>query len=191
MYCSKCGKQIDYDAPICLECTAMIAMQSREEKKQDDITLPTVNPAPIRPTEQETPKTEEAPKPSRGKRTAGLVKAILANVSPYAGYFIFIFALSFTFSTAIESVGVLGIGFVLFIASCVVGVIFGIQSIKRFTRARKLGDPAPIPTLILGIYALVMILLLVIYGYVFAFLFAMLGEIELDYNIFDYNEFGL
>ena len=182
MYCSKCGKEIDYESPVCLECTAIMAMQSREGKKQNDLNLPTVNPVSA-PTE---PMNEvEAPKKSRGKRTAGLVKAILANVLPFTGYYILIFSIAFS------SLGGDSFGFsvLALLATCVVGFIFAIQSIKTFKRARKLGDPAPIPALILGINALVMVSIFVLYGLLIAFIFSLTGLIELDYNIFDYSYF--
>lgn len=52
MYCSKCGKHIDYESNLCLECTAMLAIkakQAREEAKADGASpdAPVVNPVSV------------------------------------------------------------------------------------------------------------------------------------------------
>lgn len=50
MYCTKCGKQIDYDAPICLECTAVLAIQAKHAreaaKAEAEVSAPIITPAP-------------------------------------------------------------------------------------------------------------------------------------------------
>lgn len=63
MYCTKCGKQIDYDAPICLECTAALAIQAKQEReaqkaREAEISAPVIDPAPVTPS---APSVEPAP----------------------------------------------------------------------------------------------------------------------------------
>lgn len=63
MYCSKCGREIDYDSPMCLECTAMLAMQakaSREAARVQIDSAPEVTPTPVAPTVSAAPEIQTA-----------------------------------------------------------------------------------------------------------------------------------
>lgn len=189
MYCSKCGKEIDYESPVCLECTAMIAMQAREAKKQSDSVTVTANPQPaVTPTAPIENAVEEIPAVKKNTRKAGLGKAIIGNALSTASAFVLYFALIVVVLGLGESGGTLTL---VFLAMNIVAFIFALQSIKTFRRARKNGDPAPIATLILGINGLYTAVTIVVIGLLYLIIFSLIGEgLDLDYNIFDYSYFN-
>ena len=76
MYCSKCGREIDYDSPMCLECTAMLAMQakaSREAARVQINSAPEVTPTPVAPTVSVAPEIQTAEQASPIAETASPV----------------------------------------------------------------------------------------------------------------------
>ena len=76
MYCSKCGREIDYDSPMCLECTAMLAMQakaSREAARVQIGSAPEVTPTPVAPTVSAAPEIQTAEQASPIAETASPV----------------------------------------------------------------------------------------------------------------------
>lgn len=193
MYCSKCGKEIDYDAMMCLDCVAIMAMQAREAKKAaGESPRPNVNyvPASIPVREQKNDAdTNATVTPSENTRKKGLGKAILSNVFPCVSVLVLYAALMSIILGLNGAVGTLSL---IFLALNVIAFIFAIQSIRTFRRVVKEGKPAPIATLILGICSLPSVVSAVIIGAIYFILFvliALVGNIELDYNIFDYSYF--
>lgn len=74
MYCTKCGKQIDYDTPICLECTAVLAIkakQAREAAKAAEAnSAPIVNPVSIANPAQQAQSAPSCVEAQSAERTA-------------------------------------------------------------------------------------------------------------------------
>ena len=165
MYCTRCGKQIDYDAPLCLECTAEMANKAREEKKYNESEMPRADHASEQTYENSAQQTYTAPQqtytapqqtyvaPKPDTRKEGLGKAICSLVlsfliSTFGGM-----AIGFMIS---ELTGA-GVFFALAtVAMGVVSIINGAMSIKTFKNVKNEGNPAPIPTLIIGIVGLAM-----------------------------------
>ena len=158
MYCSKCGKWINYEADTCNECKAAAAGQA----------APTYVPQQQAPNYQQAPVYQQAPngfyqqplmnnyaEPDPTNRTYGIGKAI---VSLIFGIFATIFAMvSWMFTPGIFSYRgeeELVLAFALIaLPFAVIGIIFGALSIACFKR-RKATCAKNIPTLILGIVGL-------------------------------------
>ena len=47
MYCTKCGKKIDYDSSICLECNLQLAASAKQANGASASTSSIVKPAPV------------------------------------------------------------------------------------------------------------------------------------------------
>lgn len=165
MYCTRCGKQIDYDAPLCLECTAEMANKAREEKKYNESEMPRADYASEQTYENSAQQTYTAPQqtyaapeqtyvaPNPDTRKEGLGKAICSLVFSFIIPTFGGMAIGFMIS---ELVGA-GVFFALAtIAMGVVSIINGAMSIKTFKNVKNEGNPAPIPTLIIGIVGLAM-----------------------------------
>ena len=229
MYCTKCGKQIDYDTPICLECTAVLAIkakQAREAAKAAEASsAPIVNPvsianpvneaqnapsyeeahiepsyneAQIEPSYEETQNVESAeqseqsyekaqsewyaepiehspvveqpdvaepapvmypyqtvvvpeakPKTRMKGFGAALASAILATIA--------MVILGIGYGLLLADIKLIGlIVMAIFFAMMVVSLVLGIKSILTFKNVVRAKNPAPIATLILGIYSLAM-----------------------------------
>ena len=182
MYCTKCGKQIDYDAPLCLECTAEMAKQARDEKKLSE----NATPAPQQSYESAPQQTYTAPQQTYtapqqtytapqqtyvaqrpDTRKEGIGKAICSLVLACCISFVGGLAIGFMIS---ELVGAAVFFTLATIAMGVVSIVNGAMSIKTFVNVKNAGNPLPIPTLILGIVglAVTVISLLVCIVYYFA-----------------------
>ncbi len=132
MYCTKCGKQIDYDADVCNECS--VAENAQQEVKDESAYSPfeeAVAPAPA----------------DADNRMFGFGKALASTI-------IATFNVIFSVITIILSVEIPEAGIVLFlmgVAMCALSLIFGIQSICTFKKRCKENCAKPIPALVLGI----------------------------------------
>ena len=194
MYCSRCGKQIDYDAIVCRECVAAEANKAasvaepapqptyqqpayqQQAPQQQAYQQPVYQQpayqqqAPQQPVYQQTyqqPAARGGSNPRMYGFGGALASAILsmfafifcmivsgemAYVDSYYYYFDEIYALVYTFFTwgvAIPSVAL------------------GAASIKRFCEAKRKGQPAPIPTLILGISGLALSSLMLFISFIY------------------------
>ncbi len=151
MYCSRCGKQIDYDAIVCNECLAKeeaekLASQTPvQQPVEQQVNVPVTPVQPEQGYYQQTQSTNEQPlDDGKGRAIAGVVMGGIAA-------FLSIFAVSITMIY-------FAIGFVVFcIPTIVLGilaVVNGAKSIKHFIYVKNHGGSKPVGTLIMGIVAL-------------------------------------
>jgi hypothetical protein len=136
MYCSKCGKEIDYDALVCREC------------EQAEQTASVETPAGGKPRMR-----------GFGKALTGVILSFVAVLVSAVAYFasfteamLKIIRDYFGGDPMVSDVG-MTVLFVLMAVPAVLAIVFGVLSIKTFKSAPA-GQPKPIVTLIMGIYAI-------------------------------------
>ena len=156
MYCRKCGKQIDYDAPICKEC----------EETEIYFGNPETDTQPIAET-----KFEEKPAP-QGSRKEGFGGALTATILGSISFIISIIAMSLA-SVAIElslyydvtGLVIFTIVFTVISLGCAIpSMILGIKGIRCFIKAKNQGKIKPVATLVLGIVGLVSSAMTILYA---------------------------
>lgn len=154
MYCRKCGKQIDYDSPICKECQEeLIHSISQVEPK-------------VEVKEVVQPQQAQKPQP-QGSRMEGFGKALTSTILGVVSYVLVLFAFIFivaggaardatmydeyaySSATSMFSLGI--VCMMISIGLAITSLILGIKSIKCFIKQKKEGKVKPIATLILGI----------------------------------------
>lgn len=145
MYCSQCGKFIDYEATVCKECEA-----AKNQTNTNETNVPpfTSNADPYFNQDYYTPADPYfySAEPEPQNRMFGFGKALASTIMGYVG---FIFAYFAIIISMVE--GAAGLVFTLFASGLSIpSLIFGISSIKCFIR-RKATCAKNIPTLILGI----------------------------------------
>ena len=168
MFCTKCGKKIDYDAVVCNECVRAESFFVEEVKN---------------------PVVEEKPKTSRslgiGNAISGAVLGYVALIFSAIGMCYSIFGvMAFTIGIAEGPEDILIIGETFFAIGVVfglVGLIMSIVSLKKGIASIKLvkkSSPKPIATLVLGIvsvdYAAAGLIMFGI-GFVYSALIGMIG----------------
>ena len=159
MYCTKCGKKINYDSHICVECITAMAEEARsaqEEKSISKIDDACDNFESVT-TPDETCCLSEVEKievnNEQSPRKAGLKKAIWSPASCAISYMIYIYGLFL-----IEDIPLLSLIFIgISLIGTVISFVLGLASIKVFNKARAEGRPAPIATLILAIFGVVFV----------------------------------
>ena len=137
MYCSKCGKEIDYDALVCRECA-----------------------------QEEQAASVETPAGGGNPRMRGFGKALTGVILSFVAVLVSAVAYFASFTEAMLKIirdyfggdpMISGIGiavlFVLVAVPSVLAIVLGVRSIKTF-KAASAGQPKPIVTLIMGIYAI-------------------------------------
>ena len=174
MYCTRCGKQIDYDAMVCNECAA-------KANGAQPVQQPQPTPTYQQPVYQ--PQAQPKPQPSyfdqfKGLRSKGNVMDGFggALASTIMG-FLSLISLCIGLVSFIEEPAIGG-GLLLMIVSLVLGIIAlvkGIGGIKGFVLAGKLKKVRPIPALILGIAGIVLSGLSLLYMLIF--LIALFGAL--------------
>lgn len=128
MYCSKCGKQIDYNATVCNECNAAGGGYYYYG------TTPAATPAqPVTPV----PST----------RMVGFGKALTGTILGFVGIYFAAFAMAFAVLSPVAGV----VPNIFGITLGVLSLVFGIQSIKTFKALKNGPGGSPIATLVLGI----------------------------------------
>ena len=144
MFCTKCGKQIDYNSTVCNECAR--AENSFFDASQQYNTYP------------QPPIVEPTPEPKKGSRMVGfggaLTSAILGEIAAAFGIIAFLFSF--------VSGDLLGFCAFFVIGAIVMGIIAivkGAKSIKVFRES----SPKPIATLILGLVGIVGAVLAFVY----------------------------
>ncbi|MBE6595738.1 MAG: hypothetical protein E7644_08070 [Ruminococcaceae bacterium] len=161
MYCTKCGKEMDYDATVCREC------QQAETAEVLTPIIESIDPAPRR-----NPR-------MRGFGKA-LASAIVGFVGMYCAVFFYIFGMvgigihaesGAPLGTSIVSTIVLEL---ISLIPAVIALVFGIRSIKVF-RATPADQPKPIPTLVLGIVGVASAGFALFYAGIVIFIISMLG----------------
>ena len=149
MYCPKCGKWIDYQADVCNECKAAGNYQPNYEPHPNY-----QQQAPYGFYQQ--PQAFNAPvstEPDPTNRSYGIGKAVVSLVFGIISIFCSMYAWA---CSLVLYYGTGGAALVLFLISLpftIIGLIFGISSIKCFKR-RKATCAKNIPTLVLGIVGL-------------------------------------
>jgi hypothetical protein len=174
MYCTKCGKQIDYDSPICKECVDEMAVAAAPAEtvepeveqnviEQSEIEQPvqtelqpgeSVEVAPATYTAQPTPP--PAVYPSAGGanlRMRGFGKALTSTILGFIGYFFSVFTMAMLATEDPDVAIAGGVFFVMSLPLTIIPLIFGLKSIGLF-KSTPAGMPKPIATLILGIVGL-------------------------------------
>lgn len=174
MYCTKCGKQIDYDSPICKECVDEMAASAAPAEtvepeveqnviEQSEIEQPvqtelqpgeSVEVAPATYTAQPTPP--PAVYPSAGGanlRMRGFGKALTSTILGFIGYFFSVFTMAMLATEDPDVAIAGGVFFVMSLPLTIIPLVFGLKSIGLF-KSTPAGMPKPIATLILGIVGL-------------------------------------
>ena len=131
MYCSKCGKQIDYHAMVCNECKAAEAAATGGYYYTS--------------AEAGTPITPVTPVQST--RMVGFGKALAGTILGFVGIYFAAFAMVFAMLSPVAGVVLNIFGLTLGILS----LVFGIQSIKTFKALKNGAGGSPVATLVLGI----------------------------------------
>lgn len=169
MYCTNCGKQINYNSPVCVECARAAEAKANggwQNGAQNGAYQAGGNNAyenyysfePINPdvfgAGQNT--SYGSPQHTGGQSSAshdgnyykqGLGRSIVAAVLAQL-------AVIFLSAFMEEEIGLLIAGVLFTALPCaIVAFCLGIASIKCFREARRTGTGLPIPTLIIGIHA--------------------------------------
>ena len=198
MYCSRCGKEIDYDARFCVECAKELAYESalaasraaeikaakaaeaEAEKAEAIPEEPIANQAPayVVPVARPAGSANSAPVSSDPNEAKfGLGKAIgslvMSNVAVFLTYFS-IFA-------AIASPGFAM--FLLFasLPLAIISLVQGIKSIKAFTSRSRAGYKKPVATLVLGIIGLATAALALLLFIIYFFMIVAIIELNSGY----------
>ena len=141
MFCSKCGKKIDYDAVVCNECSGNQSFFVEEVQK---------------------PTVEEKPKTSRslgiGNAISGAVLGYVALIFSAIGMcysIVGVIAFIIGIAEGPEDILIIGGAFLAIgVVFGLVGLIMSIVSLKKGIASIKLvkkSSPKPIATLVLGI----------------------------------------
>lgn len=165
MYCSKCGKEIDYDAPVCREC------------EQAEAQAQSVEVAPA--AEQGTlPASGGKPRMRGfGKALAGVIVGFVATMVSVIIYMAGLVSLT----TAIErgqDIGGMAAGFLfseaLVIIPSIIAIVFGARSVKVF-KTTPPSLPKPIATLVVGIHSIFFGGFAMLYTGIFVFMLAVMA----------------
>lgn len=146
MYCKKCGKFIGNDSDYCDECSVKEteAFEEFSEKKAEEVS-PVYDYAPI-----SAPTYNGSDEIKLGKAIAAAIWSEIGFVLIYAAIML-LGAMVTTYDyTSVIVCAVLGL------PMCILGLIFGIQSIKNFKATSQFRNGKRIPVLILGISSVVM-----------------------------------
>ncbi len=167
MYCKYCGKFIETDAEVCPECLAQRSEAQPEKKEvveqapaqaieqpapapievKEEVSAPA--PAPVQATPVQA--VPVAPAPQQNTATAGLGKAITGAALAFVG---FIFAIVGMELSIIPEAGII-LNLLFALPMSIIGLVFGVKSIKTFKQVCKEGGRKPIATLICGIAGVV------------------------------------
>ena len=175
MYCTKCGKQIDYDSPICKECVdEMAAAAAPTEAVEPTIELPVIEQSEVEQPEQTElqpgesvevapitytvePAAQPAAQPAANAtlRMRGFGKALTSTILGFVGYIFAAFTMGML-GAALEDSDMAIAGVVFFVMSLpltIIPFVFALKSIGLF-KSTPSWMPKPIATLILGIVGL-------------------------------------
>lgn len=166
MYCTKCGKYIDYDALVCNECkqaeqeaNAQVQQDFGFEQPVNDFSQPYLHEESFEDNNASTfnqqagvetpvaPITTQPTNQQAGSVMTGFGKALTGAI------FAFIATIFLSIASSVDADALI-ICCVFCIATCIPAIILGAQSMKCFFRENAKGNKKPIPALVLGIYAL-------------------------------------
>ncbi len=159
MFCRKCGKYIPSNADVCADCAA-------KEAQYTPVT-PVVNI----PTQ-------------KGSLMNGFGKALTGAILGFVGVFCSLFGYLFSIATlglaaageSTERQLIFSILFWVFaVGLAIPALLFGVRSIKLFIAEKKAGNKKPIPTLALGIGAVVCVGMIAIFALITLFFIAFIS----------------
>ena len=163
MYCNRCGKEIDYENNLCLECTAELAVaarQAREEKKAASSESAIANSVPVSSPVTVAPLLDNQSVAEPNTRLAGLGKGIAANIIAI----IVAFCVGVQGALWMLEFETMAISPLIMLAGAIVSLIFGIQCVHTFRVIKKAQKPTPIATLILGINVIAEVVYIAIFA---------------------------
>jgi hypothetical protein len=153
MYCSKCGKEIDYDALVCREC------------EQAEQTVSVETPAGGKPRMR-----------GFGQALAGCIigfAATLISVIVYVAGLVSVLS-AFEGGADIGRMAVLILFFeLLAIVPAIIAIVKGVRAVKIF-KATPSELPKPIATLVVGIHAIFFGGFAILYSGIFVFILMMM-----------------
>lgn len=168
MYCTKCGKQIDYDSPICKECVDEMAVAAapaetvEPEAEQSVIEQSVTEQTELQPGESAEvapvsfvvePTPSPVAQPTAGGsnlRMRGFGKALTSTILGFIGYFFSVFSMAMLVTEDPDVAIAGGVFFVMSLPLAIIPLVFGLKSIGLF-KSTPSGTPKPIAALILGI----------------------------------------
>lgn len=163
MYCTKCGKQIDYDSPICKECVDEMAVaatpaETVEPEVEQSVTEQTelqpgesAEVAPANLVVESTPSPVAQPTAGGSNlRMRGFGKALASTIMGFIGYFFSVFSMAMLVTEDPDVAIAGGVFFVMSLPLAIIPLVFGLKSIGLF-KSTPSGTPKPIAALILGI----------------------------------------
>ena len=174
MFCKKCGKQLDYEGDICLECQQAQSPAPAQPAEAPAYEVPAytapVYEAPVAP--QAT--MQAAPVANAGDKKTGFKPALTATILAGISFlFTVTIAMMMTggmdmqlireaFSGDRDVIAILitsyGVTYMMFavaeIALCIPAIVKGAQSIACFVKESKANRIKPVVTLVLGIVAI-------------------------------------
>ena len=191
MFCSKCGKEINYDSPICYECISAMANETQNQNVnaaeeaeapvsiQQSLEAPVVeepsNAAPVNnevplyavpfapmPVPQPRPQ-QQAPLTIPGGKSSRMegFGGALTAVILSTVGFIMIYVALYA-AVLGSAIGII-FGALLTLAPYIIALVLGIKSITTFVSVKRSGRPVPIATLIMGIEALATSAIMIMY----------------------------
>lgn len=162
MYCSKCGKEIGYDALVCREC----------EQREARTTLVEA-PAPA----QTSTESEENPRMRGfGKALAGCIIGFVATIVSVIVYMVGLVSVleAFDGGADIGRMAAIILFFeLLAIIPGIMAIVYGAKSVKLF-RATPKTLPKPIATLVVGIHSIFFGGFAIMYSGIFMFVISMM-----------------
>lgn len=166
MYCTKCGKQIDYDSPICKECVDEMAVAAApaetvepevEQSVTEQTELQPGESAEVAPADfivEPTPRPIVQPMVGGvNLRMRGFGKALTSTILGFIGYFFSVFSMAMLATEEYDVVIAGGVFFVMSLPLAIIPFVFGLKSIGMF-KSSPSWVPKPIATLVLGIIGL-------------------------------------
>lgn len=176
MYCTKCGRRIDYDSYVCDECRASEEASKKHAEEEQKSTDSTNSDSCSWNTAQQenlydvySEKSRYEPRPQAttapvNPRMAGFGKALIAVIF-IVPEFIFIYLMAFTAS--LGSISCI-LFFFVSLSFAIPSVIMGVRSLKFSLAQKNKGQPTPIATMVCGIIAIAesaMILLILLFAF--------------------------
>lgn len=161
MYCTRCGKKIDYDARVCRECEAEMAAKATvtdtyaAEQATQNVEQPVQQPQypaqPVQPVQPAGSRME-----GFGGALRSAIFATVAVILSIVTYVLGVVDLAISSTPGVEgAASSTGVPFLFFmlvtIGMIIPALIKGIDAIKCFKREKSAGRLKPIATLILGI----------------------------------------
>ena len=133
MFCTKCGKQIDYNSTVCNECVR--AENSFFDASQQYNTYP------------QPPIVEPTPEKPKGSRMVGFGGALAAMIIGDLAIVFAIMSIAYLMTDVIVSYALFYVFIVGAFVMSIFSLVLGIRAIRVFVRS----SPKPIATLVLGI----------------------------------------